>query len=109
MRHGQSRARVPRNGGVIIEDPLLNRPARPCANCRAVFRPTQRRRLLCHDCFTYCPRRRRAHLPASAHVEPALTVPQTIGCRVFRGGEKPPSGRLRTLPEGGAPNELASV
>ena len=56
MRHGQSRARVPRDGGgVIIEDPLLNRPARPCANCRAVFRPTVRRRMLCHDCFVYAP------------------------------------------------------
>ena len=56
MRHGQARARVPRDGalGVVIDDPpLRDRPERPCSNCREVFRPTQRRRMLCHDCFTY--------------------------------------------------------
>ena len=55
MRHGQQRARVPRDGGgVVIDDPpLRDRPIKPCCRCGDVFQPTSKRRLLCHDCFTY--------------------------------------------------------
>ena len=56
MRHGLARARVPRGGGrVVIDDPpLRDRPIKPCCRCGDVFQPTSKRRLLCHDCYTYC-------------------------------------------------------
>ena len=53
MRHGQQRARVPRDGGLIIADPDIDRPVRACGQCGEHFQPTVRRRMLCHDCFTY--------------------------------------------------------
>ena len=34
--------------------PPIDRPVRPCCHCGGAFRPTVKRRLLCHDCFVYC-------------------------------------------------------
>ena len=54
MRRGQQRARVPRDGvRVVIDDPPIDRPVQACSHCGEHFQPTQRRRMLCHDCFTY--------------------------------------------------------
>ena len=58
MRHGQARARVPRDGGggVVIDDPpLRDRPIKPCCRCGDAFQPTTKRRMMCHDCFVYAP------------------------------------------------------
>ena len=54
MRPLRGRPRVYGGGGrVVIYDPPIDRPERPCSYCREVFQPTVRRRLLCYDCFTY--------------------------------------------------------
>ena len=29
----------------------LVRPKRPCASCGCLFQPTEKRRMLCHDCY----------------------------------------------------------
>ena len=34
-----------------LDRPDLSRPERPCACCGNRFQPTQRRRMLCRDCF----------------------------------------------------------
>ena len=55
MRHGHARAGVLSDGGgrVIIYDPPIDRPERPCSHCGDTFQPTARRRLLCYECFRY--------------------------------------------------------
>ena len=54
-RNGLQRARVPRAGGIIIADPDIDRPIKPCCRCGEVFQPTTKRRMLCRDCFVYAP------------------------------------------------------
>ena len=36
-----------------IDEPMLELPSRPCANCRRKFQPTKRRRMLCGKCFKH--------------------------------------------------------
>ena len=51
MRRAPTYGKTWKNGTCVIPDPPIDRPERPCASCRAIFKPTARRRMLCAKCY----------------------------------------------------------